>query len=188
MYSKSLQENTVQTKPKCDKDLQSIFAACFFHNYKVVLIGDANEPLYIPAQTQNSVNRIHYRNDYFSSALHEVAHWCIAGKQRRQKTDYGYWYSPDGRNAEQQQAFEMVETKPQALEYAFSIACGIEFRVSIDNLEALENLEQQKRFALEVEKQLNDYIDKGFPPRAHTFLSKLHEFYSTPPLAPLNVT
>lgn len=187
MYSKSLQEDTLRAKKKCDKDLQSIFAACFFQKYQVLLIGDANEPLYVPAHSQNSVNRIHYRHDYFSSALHEVAHWCIAGKQRRQKTDYGYWYSPDGRNATQQQAFEMVETKPQALEYAFSMACGIEFSVSIDNLDALENPEQQKRFVHEVEKQFNDYIDKGFPRRAQIFLRKLHEFYSTSPLVPIHV-
>jgi elongation factor P hydroxylase len=187
MNSKPLLEDTQQTKKKCDKDLQSIFAACFFQKYQVLLVGDANEPLYVPAQSQNSVNYIHYRYDYFSSALHEVAHWCIAGKQRRQKTDYGYWYSPDGRNAEQQQAFEMVEVKPQALEFAFSMACGIEFSVSIDNLNALEDRVQQKRFAQEVEKQFNDYIDNGFPPRAHTFLSKLHEFYSTSPLVAINV-
>ena len=187
MYSNSLPEITLQTKKKCDKDLQDIFAACFLKKYHVVLIGEASEPLYLPALTNSGVNSIHYRYDYFASALHEVAHWCIAGKQRRQKADYGYWYSPDGRNPKQQQAFEMVEAKPQALEWAFSLACDIEFRVSIDNLQALDDLEQKESFTNEVKKQLDQYISNGFPCRAQAFLNKLHEFYSTPPLVPLNV-
>lgn len=187
MYSNSLLKDTQQTKKKCDKDLQAIFAVCFFEKYQAVLIGEASEPLYVPAHALNSMNSIYYRNDYFSSALHEVAHWCIAGKQRRQKTDYGYWYSPDGRNPKQQQAFEMVEAKPQALEWAFSMACGIDFRVSIDNLQSLENIEQQEMFTLAVQKQLTDYVDRGFPRRAQAFLHKLHEFYSTSPLVPLHV-
>ena len=66
--------------------------------------------------------------------LVEQAHWCIAGKSRRLLRDYGYWYVPDGRNASQQFEFERVEVKPQALEWLFSTACGIQFKVSADNL------------------------------------------------------
>jgi elongation factor P hydroxylase len=48
--------------------------------------------------------------------------------------DYGYWYAPDGRSAEQQELFEQSEVKPQALEWMFSVACGQVFRLSTDNL------------------------------------------------------
>jgi len=170
----------------CDKDLQSIFSACFSTRYNTLLVGDASEPLYSPATTFANMHTIFYRYDYFSSALHEVAHWCIAGKQRRQQTDYGYWYAPDGRSAQQQHEFEAVEAKPQALEWAFSMACGIDFSVSIDNLDALENIdqtmlfEQQKRFTNAVKKQLNHYMENGFPPRAKAFLTMLNDFYNTP--------
>ena len=36
----------------------------------------------------------------------------------------------------QQQAFERVEVKPQALEWLFNLCCGHRFRISADNLEA----------------------------------------------------
>ncbi len=50
----------------------------------------------------------------FASALHEISHWCIAGKARRELVDFGYWYCPDGRDAMTQSQFEDVEVKPQA--------------------------------------------------------------------------
>lgn len=177
---------------KSDKDLQKIFSACFFKKYHTILIGDAAEPLYTPAADTEDVNKIFYRHDYFSSALHEVAHWCIAGTQRRQQLDYGYWYAPDGRTAQQQQAFEAVEAKPQALEWAFSMACGINFTVSIDNLQAIKDtdettlLEQQNRFIKAVKMQLSDYKENGFPIRAQAFLTKLNRFYTTSTMACFN--
>ncbi len=39
-------------------------------------------------------------------------HWCIAGKARRNRVDFGYWYCPDGRDAQTQSQFEDVEVKP----------------------------------------------------------------------------
>ena len=48
--------------------------------------------------------------------------------------DLGYWYAPDGRTLEQQQLFEQVEIKPQAIEWLFAQAFGRKFRVSLDNL------------------------------------------------------
>ena len=73
------------------------------------LIGGAAEPYYEPG----SLNRIYFRADYVRSALHEVAHWCVAGSRRRRLADYGYWYSPDGRDADQQQAFCGRGTTPR---------------------------------------------------------------------------
>jgi elongation factor P hydroxylase len=100
-------------------DLITIFNHLFDAPENTVLIGGAQEPLYIPG---NDKNRIYFRFDYFASALHEVAHWCLAGKKRRQSEDYGYWYKPDGRDAAWQVRFEEVEVKPQALECIFSAA------------------------------------------------------------------
>lgn len=185
MHANPLIQNVLSNSSKNDKDLQSIFAACFSTKYHTILLGDAHEPLYTPGASSGEAHTIFYRYDYFSSALHEVAHWCIAGEQRRQQSDYGYWYSPDGRNPQQQFEFESVEAKPQALEWAFSMACGIDFKVSIDNLQALENtnqtllLAQQKRFTNAVKAQLNTYIEGGFPLRAQVFLTRLNDFYKT---------
>ncbi|BBI75125.2 hypothetical protein HAALTHF_44280n [Vreelandella aquamarina] len=43
---------------------------------------------------------------------------------------------PDGRNGQEQQAFENAEIAPQALEQLFTQACGRTFHVSVDNLGA----------------------------------------------------
>lgn len=114
-------------------DLIHLFEQCFFAEFHTRLVGGAEEPLYLPADG-SSPARIIFTKDYFASALHEVAHWCVAGEQRRALQDYGYWYAPDGRDMAQQAEFERVEIKPQALEWIFSAACGVRFRVSADNL------------------------------------------------------
>jgi len=111
-----------------------LFNQVFLKSYRTRLIGGGDEPEYIPASDTNSEHNIIFTRDYFASALHEIAHWCIAGKQRRQLADYGYWYAPDGRTDNQQQQFEVVEAKPQAVEWLFSQACGSHFRLSADNL------------------------------------------------------
>lgn len=91
--------------------------------------------------------------------------------------DYGYWYLPDGRDARQQARFEAAEVKPQALEYAFSLAAGVNFRVSIDNLQGEETC--SKQFETAVENQLKHFIQLGFNARAQKFLDALHKFYGT---------
>ena len=90
--------------------------------------------------------------------------------------DFGYWYAPDGRSAAQQQAFERVEIKPQALECLFTLACGRTFQVSQDNLFA-EFDTQGSTFASDVYRQAQQYIaEPHILPRdakilLHTFLS-----------------
>ena len=106
-----------------------------FADHRTILRGGAAEPLYVPPGPATP-GRILFREDFVSSALHEVAHWCVAGARRRTLEDYGYWYSPDGRTAEQQTAFERCEVAPQALEWVFSDAIGLRFRPSADNVEA----------------------------------------------------
>jgi len=66
--------------------------------------------------------------------LVELAHWMIAGPEQRLLEDFGYWYVPDGRTLEQQKQFELVEVKPQAIEWVLSNAAGYRFFISADNL------------------------------------------------------
>ncbi len=159
------------------EELIALFNACFASTENTKLLGNANEPIYQPANKDCQYNLVVFTRDYFSSALHEIAHWCIAGKQRRTLVDYGYWYLPDGRNAEQQARFEAAEVKPQALEYAFSLASGVKFRVSVDNLKGEDTC--SKKFETAVENQLMHFIHSGFNARAQQFLDALHEFYGT---------
>lgn len=167
------------------KVLEALFTQCFFFKYATKLVGGAQEPLYLPATQNNEHHQIFYRFDYFSSALHEVAHWCIAGNERRQIEDYGYWYEPDGRNTEQQWAFQKVEVKPQAIEMAFSLACNKPFRVSIDNIDASQNslddssISDEAAFSYAVTKQYHDYCKHGFPPRAQQFIIILAESFNS---------
>lgn len=108
------------------------FNQCFAYENVVLVRGD-DEPEYFPAHAQQPA-RIQFAHGFFSSALHEISHWCIAGRHRRTLPDLGYWYNPDGRTAEQQQLFEQVEVKPQAVEWLLSRASLQPFRVSLDNL------------------------------------------------------
>ncbi|MFT4021056.1 MAG: elongation factor P hydroxylase [Acinetobacter sp.] len=105
----------------------------WFSHHNVILVKGGTEPEYFPA-TEHQPARIQFAHGYFNSALHEISHWTIAGEARRKLPDLGYWYAPDGRTAEQQQLFEQVEIKPQAIEWLFAQACGRKFRVSLDNL------------------------------------------------------
>ena len=167
--------------------LIALFNDCFKTSHQTLLVAGEGEPIYIPANQQQSYHHIEFSYGYFSSALHEIAHWCIAGSERRLETDYGYWYFPDGRNAEQQKAFEKVEIKPQALEWAFSLACNFKFTNSSDNLSSVpkdadwaywSNLQQQQaQFVINIKHQLLAWIDTTFPQRAKILIDCLSEYY-----------
>lgn len=159
-------------------DLIMLFNDLFRESCQTVLVGGGDEPEYIPAAGPGGLARIVFTRDYFSSALHEISHWCIAGSHRRTLLDYGYWYCPDGRTAEQQQAFEQVEIKPQALEWLFSIAAGKAFNLSTDNLSG-GGAANATEFRLQVASQGDTYIAKGLPERAALFHRALLEFYGT---------
>ena len=114
-------------------DFTQLINQHYLNAYHTELIGGFFEPFYLPAQ-QNQPAQIQFTCDYFRSALHELAHWCVAGEERRKLEDYGYWYAPDGRTQQQQELFFSCEIVPQAFEWALSLACGIKFDVSVDNL------------------------------------------------------
>lgn len=132
---------TLDRNKKCfrnanSEDIVELFNRAFIDSECTRLEGGHREPLYRPKSSAMSHHCIYFREDYVASALHEVAHWCIAGRQRRGLVDYGYWYEPEGRSIEQQREFERVEIKPQALEWLFSNACDHSFYFSSDSFMA----------------------------------------------------
>ncbi len=165
----------------CALRLERVFAACFAANYSTRLAGGASEPYYRPAGQAGRHHLLRYREDYFASALHEVAHWCIAGPERRLRPDFGYWYAPDGRSAVEQRAFEAVEYRPQALEWHFSRACGYRFRVSLDNLDGGEEAVMDTlRFRRRLVDQANHWRATGLPRRAARFAAALRREFGVP--------
>ena len=165
------------------RELERLFNRVFFDRWKTRLLGGAEEPLYLPAGDDCDHHRVIYREDYFASAMHEGAHWCIAGERRRQLGDFGYWYHPDGRSPEQQQAFEQVEVKPQALEWMFMVAAGRRFRLSADNLSAEEPVCRgpSRAFAERVTAQARQWSRRdGMPSRGEQFVLALADFYGAP--------
>ena len=163
-----------------------LFEQLFHLGFNTQLVGGAEEPIYIPAGLESNepgytdpeaYHRLYFRHDYLSSALHESAHWCIAGAERREQLDFGYWYSPDGRTEGQQQLFEHAEVKPQALEWMFSVACGQRFRVSADNLASDQGASAE--FTQAVVKQAQSWCtDSDLPPRGKLFIQALADQFA----------
>ena len=148
-----------------------IFNNSFSSKYNIRLEGGANEPIYFPSSSDCKTNRLIFRKNYISSALHEVAHWCLAGDERRKMIDYGYWYNSDGRSSIAQKKFEEVEVKPQALEWIFSVASNNIFHVSFDNLDS--DRESSWYFSKSISDQAHTWCIKSLPNRALLFVNAL---------------
>jgi elongation factor P hydroxylase len=171
---------SVGSRPRAASQLVGLFNATFEQSDRTVLQGGAGEPYYVPGEP----HRIFFREDFIRSALHEVAHWCVAGVYRRALPDYGYWYSPDGRDACQQKAFFAVEARPQAIERCFCDAIGIAFSPSIDNVGAHIEPEQLRRFEARIQEWCNQFERIGLPLRAARFTAALR---ATPSLSHIPV-
>ena len=172
-----LQDNL--QKPVCDQAqvLERLFRKTFYESHRTLLQGGVNEPLYLPSDNPATPHRLYYREDYISSALHEIAHWCLAGKLRRRQEDFGYWYLPDGRSDEQQRLFEQVEVKPQALEWMFSVAAGHKFHISIDNLSG--EGKASDTFIATVCQQAQCWCEGDIPERGARFIRVLSDNFGT---------
>ena len=144
---------------------------------QIRLVGGFPEPFYQAPSGKVSAE-VQFTRDYERSALHELAHWCIAGAARRLHDDYGYWYEPDGRTGSQQQLFFKVEVKPQALEKHFCDALGIAFDVSVDNLENVD-IDGVETFKRDVERQYTHYASTGLPERASVIYQCLQQWRQT---------
>ena len=158
-------------------DLISLFDNTFFEQYNTRLIKGGDEPLYAPADKKCPYHQIIFAHGYYESALHEISHWCHAGEKRRLLEDFGYWYTPDGRDAQQQKKFEQVEIIPQAIEWAFNVAVQKKFNTSADNLNG--DISVSQNFKVKVHQQVLTFIERGFPLRAQQFIETLARFYQT---------
>ena len=145
------------------QDLIQLFESTFFNQYQTRLVKGGDEPLYQPANEKCSFHQIIFARGFYASALHELAHWFVAGEKRRLLEDFGYWYTPDGRNDQQQKQFEQVEIKPQAIEWALSVAANKKFNISADNLNGADA--DTVMFTRMVYQQVESYLVDGFPAR-----------------------
>ena len=98
----------------------------------LIIEGGADEPFYQAAKG-NVKAVLYFRDNYPRSLLHELSHYCLAGDRRRKLDDFGYWYSPCGRSAEEQTKFELVEARPQGLEKVMCEILKIKFSASSDD-------------------------------------------------------
>lgn len=196
----------MQNQEPSIKKLVSVFNKLFVSQENTRLQMGAEEPFY--QASKNGDNAIIFaREDYFSSALHEIAHWTIAGEKRRQQDDFGYWYESEGRTPQQQLQFENVEVKPQAIEWLLSLACGQTFSISADNFfddkgsddkgsddngsddkgsehKSSQNIIASEQFKKSVSEQMKNYFESGLPARANQFLLELcKEFRAGRPLS-----
>lgn len=158
------------------EDIIALFDGLFQASYQTRLVRGGEEPLYLPADADSPWHRIIFARGFFTSALHEISHWCIAGARRRGLEDYGYWYLPDGRDDAQQRDFEAVEVAPQALEMLFSRACGLRFHISVDNLDGDAEVDRDA-FQARVEARARRYEREGLPRRAEALHAALEAFY-----------
>ena len=146
-----------------------LFNETFKESHFTELEGGAIEPYYQPG----TPNRVVFRSDYIRSALHEVAHWSLAGANRRTVADYGYWYTPSERGPASQRAFFLVEARPQAIEWLFCDAWQLSFFPSLDNFSPELKGSDLSRFKKRIVIWRHRYMQQGLPKRAALFLSVL---------------
>ena len=145
-----------------------LFAASTHTERRTVMMGGGAEPLFLPA-TDDQPARLVFTRDYASSALHEAAHWCIAGAARRRQIDYGYHYDAPPRTAQQRHRFFDLELRCQAMELLFTTAARQPFRVSIDDLDTPPERAMQisaADFATDVHAAAIAMNARGLPSRA----------------------
>lgn len=155
--------------------ITACFNNLFSSSHEVLMTGGAPEPDYRPGDGRGPA-RIRFRSDFPHSALHEAAHWCLAGAQRRRLPDYGYWYQPPPRDPQAQDAFARVESRVQGLEAIFTEAAGLPFRVSVDDVDNL--LEFEAVFARQVASARRHWLAVGLPARAQRFRQALADVVS----------
>ena len=136
--------------------------------------GGAEEPFY-EAPTEDSNAVLYFRDNYPRSLLHELSHYCLAGDRRRSLDDFGFWYSPCGRTAQEQLKFELVEARPQGLEKAFCEVLDLTFSPSLDDFSGRE---ASNEFSLNLEKAYQEMCSNP-PPTAKKLLTGLKQFKSS---------
>ncbi|MDB1123343.1 elongation factor P hydroxylase [Vibrio algarum] len=167
--------------PHSYQDIITLFNQTFYQEFNTKLERGGDEPIYLPADDNVSYHRIVFARGFYASALHEIAHWCVAGPERRLLEDFGYWYQPDGRTAHVQAEFEKVEVRPQAYEWILAASAGFPFNVSCDNLQG--DFEPDRlAFMNKVYKEVQTILSEGVPYRVRLLSDTLRSFYHTPEL------
>ena len=162
-------------------DIIDIFNQTFYSSFNTKLELGADEPIYLPADDDIPHHRIVFARGFYASALHEIAHWCVAGPERRLLEDFGYWYEPDGRTESVQAEFEKVEIRPQAYEWIIATSAGFPFNVSCDNLHG--DFEPDRlAFMNKVHSEVMGIFEAGLPPRVKMLSEALRSFYDVEPL------
>ena len=164
--------STLRQKPRAldAPAVELAFNGLFLRWYNTRMSGGAQEPLYLPAAPGEPAH-LRYRQDFAASALHEAAHWCIAGPDRRREEDFGYIYVPLPRSPLQQQRFFAAELTTQALERYFAAAAGIDFYPSADNLEA--DIGEFSRALVAHTPRLKAWLSSPAASRARAFHQRL---------------
>lgn len=155
------------------EELIELFNRLFKDTYNTVLVCGDDEPIYLPADDEHPHNRVIFAHGFYASALHEIAHWCVAGAKRRELEDFGYWYKPDGRTADEQAEFEKVEVRPQAFEWLMSQAAGHKFNFSADNLAS--DIGASDSFKANVQTTVHELLETGLPERVGLLVGALAE-------------
>ena len=137
---------------------------CTFSDHSVVMHGEYREPMYIPGM---DVAELRYTLDHTALALHEAAHWCIAGRRRRRNTDYGYFYEPPPRSGMHRVRFEDVDIEAQSVEVLLAEAAGSQFQPSSDDVDV--PLFLLEAFSSRILERARERRQVGLPKRADKF-------------------
>jgi elongation factor P hydroxylase len=155
-----------------DRRIARCFNETFARSHGCVMVGGGLEPRYLPGGRAPHRAILRYRENFAASALHEAAHWCIAGRRRRAMVDFGYWYAPPPRTGDLQARFVLVEARAQALERHFSRCIGLPFQPSIDDVSQVDAA-ALSRFAAAIERAAAQMCAAGLPARARRFADAL---------------
>ena len=161
--------------PICCKELANLFNATFETAENTILVATMDEPHYMPHGDDRLGNCIFYTQDSYTSLMHEVAHWCRAGKERRQLPDYGYWYQAEDRSSEAQALYLQSESKTQALEWIFCVAAGVHVQIIPENQP--HSFEPSLEFKKSIYAATLNYLQKGLSDRAERFKQVLLKHY-----------
>lgn len=166
----------------------AVFDRCFADDpdgdTRARMVRGGDEPIFLPANRRDPVATVVYARGLAPSCLHEAAHWLRAGRERRRLVDYGYWYLPDGRDADAQAEFETLEAEVQGLEWILSDAAGVTFRVSCDNL---VRPDPSPAFCTAIASAARRRLAEGLPRRAQRLVAALRAASGRPASAPPSV-
>lgn len=156
-------------------DIEHIFNGCFKLTENTVIRSTQDEPNYQPTQPGEPLNCIFYTADSYASIMHEISHWCRAGRQRRTMHDYGYWYKEHGRTPAEQIIYVASESKTQALEWILCVAAGARVLIIPENQPI--SYAPSPGFKTQIYAHTMTLLSNGMPARAEIFKTALLKFY-----------